>query len=103
MQAIAEEVHPVILVHIVVHQQDKEHAVNVDGSNARLRKMHKIKRKQERSEKRILTLMEKPFCKRIQDRHHADAKERANDAPAKGIHAENRNAQHNEHFAQRWM
>ena len=74
LQAVAIKIHAIILIHIIIHQYYKEHAVNVYGSYARLRIMHKVERKQSGRKQRIFAFLKQPLCKRIHYGHHAYSK-----------------------------
>ena len=102
-EPVHKEVHRDVLVHEVVHQQDEEHGVHVDGGDARLREVHEVHRKQRRAEERILALFEQALAEQVQHRQHRHAHERAHDAPAERVHAEDGDAHGDDELAQRRM
>ena len=87
--------------HEISPQQDEEGAVDVDGGNPALGIAHQVQPGQKGRKARPPGRPGEPPHKEIQHRHQSDAEQRPRHAPAEAGHAEHRDAQHDEHLAQR--
>ena len=92
-----------IPVHEVVHGQDEEHPVGVDGGDAGLGEMHEIKGKEGRPAEGHRRLPKEIFEEGIEQRKHEHTEERAHKAPAKGSHTEEADTDAQDELAQRGM
>ena len=87
--------------HAVSRKQYKKGSVYINGGNAGLHKAQAVQRKQHSPQQGIARAAGKPPCQQIKQRHHGRAEHGPHHAPAKGGHAEQHNAQHDQILAQR--
>ena len=86
--------------HGVVHQQQEEHCVGVDGGDARLGEVHKVKGEQHRARKGQARPAKELLEQVVQHRQHQHPEQRPHKPPAKGVHPKEADAQGNDELAQ---
>ena len=89
--------------HEIIHQEYEKRDVNVNRCKSCLRKVHEIKGKQHTRKSGGRHFSCQLSGKEIDHGNHGNAKERAGDAPAEGIHAEQQHAEGDQKLAERWM
>ena len=87
-------------VHEVVHGQDEEHAVGVDGGDAGLGQVHEVKGKEGGAAEGHNRLAEEVFQEHIEQGDHQHAEEGTHEPPAEGGQAEHADAQADDQLAQ---
>ena len=90
-------------IHETVHQQDKQHGEAVDGGDARLGVVQEAGGQQHRAQQRDPPSAEEALQEDIHDRQHQNAGQGPGKTPAKGRHAEKKNAQGQEFLPERRM
>ena len=92
-----------IPVHEVVHQQDEEEGVGVDGGQPGLGQMHEVHRQQDGAAGGDGGAAKDILQKQIEQRNHSHPEEGAHKPPAEGGHAKEGNANAHDQLAQRGM